>query len=320
MITKSLTRPKKFIKAVPMAMPGLALALAALGNLLPPAFEHWQTIRYICGALALIVLIIFALKLVFDWACVREELKTPLPLSVLPTATMAMMLLATYLRPHLAAVALVVWYTALVAHVAIMLLFAERFVVRMKLVNVFPSWFIAGVGIVTASVTAPAMDAVQIGQIAFWVGFAAYIVLLPPIAIRMTKIRAFPEPARLTAAIITAPASLLVVGYFSSFVSQGSGIDAIVYVLLVFAAVSYIYVSIMMVKLLKIKFYPTYAAFTFPYVISATAFRLGAGFLDARHNLPFLAHIASAAMWIAIAIVIFVLAHYVKYFRFWMKF
>jgi len=201
-----------------------------------------------------------------------------------------------------------------------MLLFAKRFMIGFKLGTVFPSWFIVGVGIVAASVTAPAMGAVAVGQVAFWVGFVLYFAILLLVILRMNKVKIFPEPARKTVAIFTAPMSLLVVGYFSSFVSQGYVSPMLVYVMLAIAAASYIYVTVMMVPLLKIKFYPTYAAFTFPHVISATAFRLGANFLAGRYGFDILIVIADIAMWIAIAVVLFVFVHYIKYFRFWMKF
>jgi len=308
----------KFIKSIPMATCGIALALAALGNLLLLPFG--QAVRYICGALSLIVLIVFAVKLIFDSPHAKEELKTPVPLSVLPTATMAIMLLSTYIRPYIPNVALIIWYLAIITHVLIMLVFIKKFVIGFQLGTVFPSWFIAGVGTVTASVTAPVMNALFIGQIAFWVGFILYFSTLPLVVLRMNKVRIFPEPARKTVAIFTAPISLLVVGYFSSFVSQDQGNPTLVYIMLAIATISYIYVSFMMFSLLKIKFYPTYAAFTFPYVISALAFRLGANFLVGRHEFDFLITVADVTMWIAVVVVIFVLVHYIKYFRFWLKF
>jgi len=271
--------------------------------------------------LSFVVLIIFALKIILDWPHAREELKTPVPLSVLPTATMAIMLLSVYARPYIGAVAIALWYAAVIVHVGIMLLFVKRFAFGFKLGTVFPSWFIAGVGIVAASVTAPAMGAANIGVIAFYTGLALYFVVLLLVVLRMNKVRIFPEPARKTVAIFTAPMSLLVVGYFSSFVADGKLVNfTLIYIMLAIAAVSYIYVLCMMVSLLKIKFYPTYAAFTFPYVISASAFRLGANFLAGRHGLDFLLTIADITMWVAVVVVGFVLIHYIKYFRFWMKF
>jgi exfoliative toxin A/B len=106
------------------------------------------------------------------------------------------------------------------------------------------------------------------------------------------------------------------VGYFSSFELKN---ETLVYVMLAISVVSYIYATIMMFSLLKIKFYPTYAAFTFPYVISAIAFRLGNGFLVER-GITFLAPFAQISVWLAVALVLYVLAHYVRYFRFWLQF
>ena len=309
----------KFIKSIPMATCALSLALAALGNLLMP-LPNGATIRYICGVLSLIALLVFALKLIFDPTHAKEELKTPVPLSVLSTATMAMMLLSTYIRPHVPQIALVIWYLAVIVHVLIMLFFIQKFVIGFQLGTVFPSWFIAAVGIVTASVTAPAMNAIFLGQIAFYVGLVLYFVTFPLVVWRMNKVRVFPEPARKTVAIFTAPMSLLVVGYFNSFVSQEQGNPTLIYLMLAIAALSYIYVTFMMFSLLKIRFYPTYAAFTFPYVISAIAFRLGANFLAGRHGVYFLLDVADATMWIAVVVVVFVIVHYIKYFRFWLKF
>ena len=298
----------KFIKSVPMAICGLALAFAALGNLLRP---YGETLHDFCGVLLIIILLLFALKLIFDFPQVREELKTPVPLSALPTSTMALMLLCTYLQPYLGLIAISIWYAAVIAHLSIVILFIKRFISGFKLDTVFPTWFVAFVGIVTVSVTAPIMNAIIIGQTAFYIGFILYFVTLALVAYRMMKVKIFPEPARPTIAILTAPMSLCVVGYFSSFQEQNS---IFVYVMLAIAAISYIYVSIKMVSLLKIKFYPTYASFTFPYVISATAFRLGAVFL-AGHGLHFFVVVADITMWIAILIVIYVSAHYINFFR-----
>ena len=309
----------KFVKTIPMSTSGLALAFAALGNLLLP-LPNGVVIRYICGALSLAVLAIFLLKLFLDSPHAKEELKTPVPFSVLPTATMATMLLSTYIRAYIPGLALIIWCAALTAQICIMILFFKRFLPEFKLGTVFPSWFIVGVGIVTVSVTASAMGAVMIGQIAFWIGFVLYFAILPLVVFRMNKVRTFPEPARKTVAIFTAPMSLLIVGYFSSFVSQGVVNPTLVYIMITIAVISYLYVSYMMLSLLKIQFYPTYAAFTFPYVISALAFRLGANFLANRYGFYSLVTIADITMWIAVAVVIFVLIHYIKYFRFWLKF
>jgi exfoliative toxin A/B len=307
----------KFVKSIPMAICGLSLALAALGNLLGQ--NNQPQLRWICGILSAVVFIIFLLKLVLHFPHASAELKTPIPLSVLPTSTMALMLLCVYIKDYLnenAAVPL--WYAAVALHIFIMLLFVKRFIIGFKLGAVFPSWFIAFVGIVVASVTAPAMNARAIGQIIFYIGFSLYFIALVLIVWRMLKVKIFPEPARPTIAIFTAPMSLCVVGYFQSFPPEQRN-AALIYIMLGIAVISYIYALAMMISLLKIKFYPTYAAFTFPYVISALAFRAGNNFLTAQ-GYVFFAPLMYISFWIAIALVLFVLAHYIRYFRFWLKF
>ncbi|MDR0512889.1 MAG: TDT family transporter [Treponema sp.] len=308
----------KFIRSVPMATCGLALGLATLGNLLQP-LPHGTMIRYILGVFSFAVLVLFALKLFLDSPHAKEELKIPVPASVLPTSTMTVMLLSTYIRPYFPDIAITIWYAAVITHICLMVFFFRRFVANFVLGSVFPTWFVVLVGIVAVSVTAPAMNAVFIGQIAFYIGFLLYFIGLPLVVCRMRNVRIFPEPAQPTIAILTAPMSLLIVGYFSSFVQQGYVNETLIYVMLVIAVASYLYVTVMMFSLLRIKFYPTYAAFSFPYVISAIAFRLGADFLAAR-GFEFFVPIAQVTLWIAVVAVVFVVLHYIRYFVFWLKF
>jgi len=304
----------KFVRSVPMAISGLSLGLAALGNLLLPLGAE---VRYVCGALSFIVLVIFALKVILDFPHAREELKTPVPLSVLLTSTMALMLLCTYIRPFAGDVALYLWYAAVLTHVFIMLVFFKRFIIGFKIDTVYPSWFVAFVGIVTVSVTAPAMNARPIGQVAFYVGFALYFIVLGLVVYRLSRPIHIIEPLRLTTAIFTAPMSLCIVGYFNSFEERN---EILIYTMLCLAVISYIYVTVkMLTTYLKIRFYPTYAAFTFPYVISATAFRLGNAFLVER-GINFFAPVAFISMWIAVVIVAYVLIRYLRFFRFVLKF
>ena len=303
----------KFVRSVPMAICGLSLSFAALGNLLLP---YGAVIRYICGILSAAVLLVFLLKAIFHFPHANAELKTPVPLSVLPTSTMAFMLLCTYIRPFTGEAAVYLWYAGVIAHVCIMLLFFKRFILGFKIGTVYPSWFIVFVGIVVVSVTAPVMGARTIGQIAFYIGFALYFAALALILYKMSKPIYVSEPLRLTTAIFTAPMSLCIVGYFASFEQRN---ETLVYIMLAIAVISYVYVSVKMLYMLNVKFYPTYAAFTFPYVISAAAFRLGNAFLVER-GITFFTPAAQISLWLAVAVVVYVFVHYIKFFRFMLKF
>lgn len=294
------------VKKTPMAISGVALALAALGNLLLP-YGAW--IRYVCGALSAAILILFILKLCLDFAHAKEELNNPVVLSTMPTATMALMLLCVYAKPFIGLAAVVLWYAAIAAQVGIMLLFVKRFVIGFHLKSVFPSWFVTGVGIVVASVTCPAMDAKPVGQIVFYVGFALYFIVLIAVVCRMIKLGSMPEPPRPTIAIFTAPMSLCIAGYLSAFEQPSA---PLVYIMLAIAVISYVYVTVRMVSLLKLPFYPTYAAFTFPYVISAVAFKAANAFL-VNNGQTFFSLVPKVSEWIAVAVVVYVLLRYAAF-------
>lgn len=292
----------KNIKNIPLAISGISLAFAALGNLL---LTYGENIRNICGILSGITFFMFLLKLILDIEGVKEELKNPIVLSILPTSTMALMLLSVYIKPYIS-FSLYIWYGAILAHILIMLLFLKRFVLNFKLQTVFSSWFVVFVGIVVASVTSPAMDNRILGKSLFYLGLTLYILVLPVVIYRMNKLRKIPEPARPTLAIFTAPMSLCLAGYLSAFEQIN---PMMVYLMLAIAIINYIYVSINMISLLKLKFYPTYAAFTFPYVISAIAFKLSNKFLMSN-GYSFLKILVPISEILAIILVVYVSIRY----------
>lgn len=86
----------RLIKKTPLAVSGVALALASLGNLLR---SYEDTPWIMCGALSAAIMLLFALRLLLDFERVSEELKNPVVHSTLPTSTMAVMLLGVYLMP-----------------------------------------------------------------------------------------------------------------------------------------------------------------------------------------------------------------------------
>ena len=296
----------KFLKNLPMATGGFSAAFAALGNLLLP---YGEVVRYICGVLSAAVLFVFIAKLFFDRDNVANELKNPAVLSVFPTTTIAIILLCAYAKPFLGMVAVYIWYMAVAAHLFIMALFVKLFVIDFRLQNVLPSWFIVSAGIVAASVSSPIMNTQTLGQILFYLGLFLSIAMAVVVIYRMMKIP-LPEPLRPVTAIFTAPAGLLIVGYFSAFEFKS---DLLIYIMLIIAVIGYIYVCVSMFSLLKLKFYPTYVAFTFPFVISAAAFRAANAFLiESGHY--FFRFVPMVTMWVAIFLVVYASVRYIVFF------
>jgi exfoliative toxin A/B len=275
----------KIIKKTPIPIAGLMLGLAAAGNLLQ---SYGTSYRYILGALSGIIFIILMLKAISNPKCVKEGFQNPVVASVMPTFSMGIMLLSTYIKPFFPSTAKIFWFAGLAIHILLILYFTKKYVFKFNIKKVFPSYFIVYVGIICASVTAPAYGQTILGQYIFWFGFISYLMLLPVVLYRVLKIKEIPEPALPTITIFAAPASLCLAGYLNSFPDKNIfivGFLGILSLLMFVAVIAY------MPKMLRINFYPSYSAFTFPFVITAIAIKgTNAFLLGIDNGLPILGY------------------------------
>ena len=256
---------KDIIKKVPIPLCGVMLGLAALGNLLQ---SYGEGIRSVCGIVAAFLLILVLLKLIMFPQMIKEDMQNPIMASVSGTFPMALMLLSTYVKPFIGPAAMYIWYFAILLHIVLIVYFTVKFILKLQLPKVFASYYIVYVGIAVAAVTAPAYEKTGIGSIAFWFGFVTLILLLVLVTIRYVKCPQVPEPAQPLICIYAAPTSLCIAGYVQSVMPKSRGF---LLAMLAVATVLYIFSLVKAIGYLKLKFYPSYAAFTFPFVISAIA-------------------------------------------------
>jgi exfoliative toxin A/B len=264
---------RDLIKRVPVPMSGVMLGCAALGNLLQ---SYSEGIRYLFGAVSFLLYILLLFKAVLYPTAVKEDLKNPIIMSVSATFPMGTMLLSVYIKPFFYTAAFTIWILAVALHLLMILIFTYRFMRRVNMKNVYASYFIVYVGIATAGITAPAYHMTVIGTAAFWFGFISFIALLALIGYRHIKYSDIPEPAQALFCIFTAPGSLCLAAYLQS-VDEKNLVLIIGLAVLSFAL--YVLVLAGLIPLLQLSFYPSYSAFTFPFVISAIASKQTAGYL-----------------------------------------
>jgi len=238
-----------------------------------------------------------------------EDLRNPQILASMPTSTMALTLICVYVKPFFGIFAFYLWHIAVVLHLCWTLLYIKRFVFKLKLDYISPVFFIPFVATAAPSASGAVMGADLIAKASFYIGVVLYFAVLPFVIYRMVK-KPLPEPIKPTIAVFAAPIGLCLVGYCASFEQPA---DFVVYGLFVFVAASYIYISVNMVFLLRLKFYPTYSAFTFPYVISAMAFR-DVNTLFVREGIEFFTPVVEISKWLAFAVVVYVLIRYIIFF------
>ena len=265
-----------FLKRVPLPLCGVALGLAALGNLLA-AYSPY--LKILCGVLAFVGILFVTCKYLTMPDAFVTDMKNPVIASVSGTYTMTLMLLAGYIKPILPVFAMILWYVAIVLHFVLMIYFTLNFILKIKmpddLMKVVASYFIVYVGIVVASVTAPAFNNIALGKICFWIGFILYIPLFFYVSFRYIKLGNKKIEAKALACIYAAPASLCVAGYISSFEQKNITFLTGLYL---FSLVIYLFGLFVVADLFanfannkEFKFYPSIAGITFPFVISAIA-------------------------------------------------
>ena len=299
---------KNIIKKVPIPICGLMLGVSALGNLLQ---SYSENVRYICGVLAVFLLILAILKLILCFEDVKKDMENPIMASVSGTFPMTIMLLSVYVKPFIGQAAFYIWIFAIILHIALIIYFTIKFIVKLDIKKVFASYYIVYVGIVAASVTAPAYNQLKIGTACFWFGFAALILLLILVSIRYIKYKEIPEPAKPLICIYGAPMSLCIAGYIQS-------VSPKIYIFLVFMLIAstilYIFALAQLIKCIKLPFYPSFASFTFPFVITAIALKQSmACFNNLGHPMPFLQTFVLIETVIAIILAVFVYVSFMKF-------
>lgn len=302
---------RDIIKKVPIPTAGVALGLAALGNLLQP---YTEIAHGLCGGLSLFLVSMLVAKVILFPSMIRSDLQNSILASVSATFFMTLMQLAGYLAPVAIVPAFGLWCAAIVGHFTLMAWFTAHYIRHFKLSEVFPTYFICYVGIIVAAVTSPAFGMEAFGRGIFWFGLACFAVLLATVVARYLK-HEIPEPARPLFCIFAAPLGLSLVGYLAVTPNPD---PLFVGVLMGLGQVMLVGVATQLPKFIALKFYPSYAAMTFPFVISAMAFGKGVQALYAAGAtipaLPVVEALIALETVFAAVMVTYVFVHYMKFF------
>lgn len=256
------------IKNLPLAITGLILAIFSLGKI----FTDFSNVFFIIGT-TLVFLII--LKLVLYFNRFYNELNNLIALSTFGTFSMTLMLFSTYLKPLFLPIsqniALGIWILGIIIHLLILIVFSKNYVLNnFNVENVFASWWIVYIGITMAAITAPAFNLSQYGFIFFGIGFILMIPTLILVAYRYIKFNQIEDKNKPFICIYTALFSILIVGYVNSL-TINSIFLCIIYICACIFYIFSIYQAIKFIFIEKMQFFPSFSAFTFPFVISTIA-------------------------------------------------
>lgn len=297
-----------FIKKVPIPLSGVMLGMAALGNLLQ---SYSESLRYVCGIISFIMLIFIILKIIMFPDNFKEDMKNPVIASVSPTFPMGIMLLSVYANPFIGEVSKIIWLLAILLHIVLIIYFTYKFIFKFDIKKVFASYFVVYVGIAVAALTSSAYGMQEFGKVIFYFSFVMLLVLLAIVGYRYIKYPELPEPTKPLFCIFTAPVSLCLAAYMQAFSDKNY---YFVCAMAILSTLLYTVVVIRLFTILRISFYPSYAAFTFPFVISATAMKLTAGYFNAIGSaIPFMSGIVFFETVIAALIVSYAVFRFILF-------
>ncbi len=295
------------IRNIPIPVCGLILALFSLGNLTQDIHPY---LRWIFGGLGLIFLILILLKIIFYPNDIKQDFKNPVIVSSSGTFSMSLMILSTYIIQFNSTLAYAIWICGIALHILLMIYFTYHFIVNnFNISNVYPSYWIVFIGITMAAITSSVHGIEEIGFLFFIIGFIAMLITLPLVVYRYLKEPNVPDMNKPLICIFTAVLSILIVGYLNS--AQCISIEFIT-ILYIFACIFYIFALSKFIEYRNLDFYPSFAAFTFPFVISALATK---GVLSKIGYGEMLNPILKIETAIAVIIVLYILIRYLKFLK-----
>lgn len=293
------------IEKIPLPICGVILALFSLGNLLN---DTHPLLKAICATLGMIFLILIISKLILYPEKIKADFQNPILTSNSGTFSMSLMLLSTYLSPFIPNIAFGIWILGVALHILLMIYFTYHFIIHnFNILTVYPSYWIVYVGITMGAITAHAHNLEEIGIIFFIVGFIAMILTMPLIIYRYIKYTDIPNGNKPLICIFTAVLSILIVGYINSFNIISNEFLIVMYI---FACILYIFAFVKFIEYRNLKFYPSFAAFSFPFVISGLATK---GVISKIGPNIILNNILNIETVIATVIVAYVLMKYIKF-------
>lgn len=264
-----LTTLPRRLRGLPTPMAGLALGVASLDwcmeNALP--LNGWGQLIGAFTASALLLLLV--LRFVLHAETLWEDLKHPVVGSIVPTFAMSLMVISRALLHAFPTFAAGLWCVGVTLHLAALIAFIWFRLRDPVLEKMVPSWFIPPVGIIVADVAFPGVPAfLPFAQTLFVIGLVSYAILLPTMLYRLFFLPQVANAAKPTLAILAAPASLSLAGLLSVYEHPHPILTALLFGIAVLMTIA-IYFAFW--NLLRLKFSPGYAAFTFPMAIGATA-------------------------------------------------
>lgn len=321
---------------IPVGASGVALGFFGVFNALIAilnfseiniAFD-FTNLRVIPVIISGFLLIFLFVKNIIHKETFKNELNHNLFSSFVPTIFMTLMLFAgwicSYQNNVLNYFGVILWYSSVVFHFLYMILFFKKIIIKHKIYEekIYASWYVPPIGMVVACTVY--QDLFQTGMvpneifyIIWFTGFINFIIMFPFVIYKTIFFDNIENHELASLGIFAAPANLCLAGFISIFGQKehlflnDSAFFSLLFLQIILAFSTTLILFVMLFKIVKHKFNPTWAALTFPLAISSTSMILSYSiFKNSEIGIMFL---VVSIIWLSIAL-IFIFYITIKYY------
>lgn len=301
----------------PTAMAGLALGIASMGWAWENVFNLNYYGQFLGAVFASLLVLLLAAKFLLHPHLLKADLAHPVAGSVIPTFAMANLVISNSIGQFNPLAGDIMWVLAFVLHLTFLVSFLYQRVKKFNFEDMAPSWFVPPVGIIIADITFSGNPTLAwLAYSALVIGISTYAIMLPIMFYRFLLALKSDYEIQPTLAILAAPASLTLAGYFHIVANPSLFIVGALFIL---AIIKTLIVYVLFIKLLRRPFTPSYAAFTFPMVIGATAlFKMADWMQSINLAIPYVDavnYLATFELIVATAVVCYVSGRYFCHFK-----
>lgn len=263
---------ENIIKNTPLPVAGLAFGITGLGGLFAE-FGQGYWAKPLFATLDFSVLMIALLKIIYFHSMAKDNLKHPIQAAVAPIIALTLILDAGYLSEPFPTFSFMLWTISAIAFFAYVVWFVWKYILHFELKNVFAAFFIPFVGFCVPVMTSHHLAEYfsmlnPLREYLFLFASILFGLVFLLISWRYIQLPVEENAAKPVFAIYTAPLAMLIVGYVRLPIEH-SATSLTIAILL--SQALFLMVLRQIPTILKNGFFPSYAALTFPFIITANS-------------------------------------------------
>jgi len=249
--------------AIVLGLAGFTLAVQKAGGLQPALHPVSSVLLYVTTALFALVSVIYLYKGFVCPGAIRQELNHPVKINFFPLVAKILLVLSVVMLERNMSVSFYSWAAGTVLQFIASIFVISEWIQheRFKIEHMTPGWFIPIVGSIIVPIAGVKHGFVELSWFFFSVGLVFWMILLVIVLYRMFFHAPIAERLLPTMFILFAPPAI---GFIAYVRLTGGGLDGFGRILYYFSLFMFFLVLYQLPRLIKINFYLSWWAYSFP--------------------------------------------------------